>query len=150
MSAEDPMIHLPDRQCEILGITNEEIDQYPLMAAFTDVTGYAAADSLRLALVGPNGTNLQMLAALDGDEDPVLIGCATLFLVKNRIRPRMSDLELLIPLMQETARRLALGDLHAVNRRHELRENGVLTMGDDVVPDEVRAQWINADAVRNQ
>ena len=48
---------------------------------------------------------------------------------------------MLAPLAEETARRLSIGDSHTVNRRAELKNTGTLT-DDDVVPANIRLQWI--------
>ena len=83
------------------------------------------------------------MQVIDGN-DQYVMAQVCLFLVKNRIKPMFSDMVLLVPLLKETARLLGEGDITAVNRRHELRVNGVLT-ADDVVPDAVRSEWIDAD-----
>ena len=65
---------------------------------------------------------------------------AALFMVKNRLRPLASDLYMLELLALGTTQKLADGDAHAVNRRAQLRSQGVLTP-DDVMPLTVRESW---------
>ena len=67
--------------------------------------------------------------------EPLVFGQVVLFLVKNRLQPILSDTMLLHGLVLETARRLAEGDMQAVNRRFELTVAGVLNpSGHDIVP----------------
>ena len=139
----DVPVLLPREQLTEIGVTYEEVEQYPRMTKLSDKVCFATAECCRKNLVGVNGTNLQMMQVIDG-KDQYVMGQVCLFLVKNRIKPMLSDMVLLVPLLKETARRLGEGDITAVNRRHELRVNGVLT-ADDVVPGAVRSEWIDAD-----
>ena len=136
---EDVAIMLPDRQLDLLGITEETAAGYPVMKSVSDKLAYGILENSRRNLVG-RGTNLQMIEVL-GEDDRVLIGQICLYLVKNQIKPMISDLVLLVPLVQETARLLGQGDMHAVNRRRELRQSGVLT-ATGIVPRAVRAEWL--------
>ena len=66
-----------------------------------------------------------------------------LFLLKNQIKPMASDVFILAPLVEETAKRLGEGNVHAVNRRSKLIDDGVLKpAGDDIVPRAIRAAWV--------
>ena len=70
-------------------------------------------------------------------------GQVVLFLLKNQIKPMASDLLMLSSLVEETAERLGDGNVHAVNRRRELTDDGVLKpTGDIIVPDVLRAWWL--------
>ena len=129
-----------------LGVTEAEVEQYPEMVSLDDKLLYSATDSCRKALVGLHGTNLQMIAVILSNEhgEMFMHGQACLFLVKNKIKPMAKDIQLLAMLIAETARRLGEGDMHAVNRRHQLTHQGVLkpTLDDDTVPEDVRANWV--------
>lgn len=139
---EDFVIFLEKKQSAKLGVTDEQVDQYPQIVNYSDVLVFAAADACRKGLAGLDGTNLQMMDAID---DGLLLGQLCLFLVKNRIRPMASDLKMIGDMVMEVGRRLANGDLYSVNRRHQLTNNGVLhPTGDDIVPDAVRAEWLGA------
>ena len=55
----------------------------------------------------------------------------------------VNDVALLTGLVVITVERLSNGNMHAVNRPRVLMDNGILKpMGDDIVPDSVRALWI--------
>ena len=132
----------PDGKLVELGIAAEDVNQYSPIENWSDILLYSATDACRKGLVGKNGTNLEMLRVID-DNEHYVVGQVCVFLVKNQIKPMASDLFMLVMLVKETARRLADGDIHTVNRRHQLTIDGVLTpLGDDIVPDAVRATWV--------
>jgi hypothetical protein len=140
---EENVVHLPARVMAILGVTEDTVEQYPQFSHINDKMLYTITDACRKNLVGVEGTNLQMIQALDGNEDGFVMGQVCLFLVKNRIKPMNCDVFLLVPLVQITAEKLGEGDIHAVNRRRELTDEGVLKpTGDDIVPDAVRDVWV--------
>jgi hypothetical protein len=140
---EDDVLHLPARLTAMLGITEATVEQCPPYKYINDKMLYGATDASRKNLVGVEGTNLQMIEALDGNEDGYVMGQVCLYLVKNRIKPMARDVLLLVPLVQITAEKLGEGDIHAVNRRSELTDEGVLKpTGDDIVPDAVRDEWL--------
>ena len=143
MAQRDVTIHLPDYVMAEIGVTTQGVEQYPPMKGLNDKVAYAATDACRKGLVGTDGTNLQMINAINNGNEGLVIGQVCLFLVKNQIKPMASDLILLEDLVKETARRLGEGDMQAVNRRQQLTAAGVLKpAGDDVVPDAVRAEWV--------
>jgi len=143
MAEEDVLILPPQGELTRLGATEEDVEQYPQLEAYDDTMVYSVTEFCRKNLVGVDGTNLQMMEVIDG-RDEFILGQVCLFLVKNHIKPVCSDLFMLSALLKEMARRLGEGDIQTVNRRHELRANGVLT-ADDVVPDAVRSKWLEAD-----
>ena len=139
---EDFPIHLPTRIMTEMDLTTRVVERYPALTSFNDVLLYCLVDACRKSLVGTGGTNLQMINAIDNGNEGLVFGQVCLFLVKNQIKPMASDLTLLEPLVKETAIRLE-GDMHAINRRHQLTAAGVLNpAGDDIVPDAVRAGWV--------
>ena len=143
MAQRDFVIHLPDSLMAKLGVTTQDVEQYPPLKAYSDKLLYAITDACRKSLVGMDGTNLQMMDAIHNGNEGLVLGQVCLFLVKNQIKPMASDLTLLEDLVKETATRLGEGDMHAVNRRHQLTAVGVLKpAGDDIVPDAVRAEWV--------
>ena len=80
---------------------------------------------------------------IKASDAPIVVAQISLFLVKNDIKPAVSDLEMLEALAMETGRRLAKGDAHTVNRRAQLTSEGVLApFGGDVVPLAVRGEWV--------
>ena len=125
-----------------LGTTVAQVYQYPELHKLCNRLGYLTADACRKAVVGVDGTNIQMLEAISQNEE-LIMEQVCLFFVKNRIKPVLRDLELVASLMVETAERLSRGDMLAVNRRHELTNNRVLKpKGDDIVPDALRDSWV--------
>ena len=143
MAQQDFPIHLPDSLMEPLGLTTQDVEQYPPIKAYSDKLLYAITDACRKSLVGTEGTNLQMIDAILNGNEGLVLGQVCLFLVKNQIKPMASDLFLLVDLVKVTATRLGEGDMHAVNRRQQLTAEGVLKpAGDDIVPDAVRAEWV--------
>ncbi|KAL3913568.1 MAG: hypothetical protein SGARI_000592 [Bacillariaceae sp.] len=141
----DDVVHPPDSKMAELGVTPAIINEYPEMVSYTDVLGYAACDFARNYFVGVDGTNLQMIELMGNNEngEALMAAQVCLFLVKNRIKPKVRDLDLVGGLATETARRLGVGDFHTVNRRRTLINEGVLTVA-GVVPHAIRAQWLVA------
>ena len=139
---EDFAIIPSDAELTKLGITAQAVEQYPQLKAYQDIQHYAIADACRKALVGNDGTNLQMINVIRENEKLVQ-SQVVLFLLKNQIKPMASDLLMLSSLVEETAERLGDGNVHAVNRRRKLTDDGVLKpTGDDIVPDALRASWL--------
>jgi hypothetical protein len=138
----DPPLLPPNSQLESLGVTDDDVMEYPTLVVYDDKLFCAMVDCCRKHFVGVDGTNLQMIDTI-GENEGTYMCQVSMFLVKNRIKPLASDVMLLAPGVQETAKRLGHGDIHAVNRRHQLTGEGVLKpAGDDIVPDAVRVVWI--------
>ena len=145
--AQQQQLILPPAVLAALGITVQDVqgEEHDQINFFSDVMGYAAADSCRKALVGVQGTNLQMLSLVE-DDDATMLVQVVLWVLKNKMKPTADEVYMLLMLTGETARRLGDGDMHAVNRRHDLTANGVLKpTGDDVVPDEIRYEWVKPE-----
>ena len=139
---QDPAIIPSDAELTKLGITAQAVQQYPQLKAYHDIQHYAIADACRKALVGNDGTNLQMINVIRENEKLVQ-SQVVLFLLKNQIKPMASNVFILAPLVEETAKRLGEGNVHAVNRRSKLIDDGVLKpAGDDIVPRAIRAAWV--------
>ena len=143
MADEDILLLPPDEELTKLGATKQDVEQYPPLQKISDILHYAAAEACRKALVGENGTNLQMMDVMSNGDNMLVAGQVCLFLVRNQIKPMVNDVALLTGLVEITVERLSNGNMHAVNRRRGLMDNGILKpMGDDIVPDSVRALWI--------
>ena len=143
MADEDFLLLPPDEELAKLGATKQDVEQYPPLQNVPDTLHCAAADACRKALVGEDGTNLQMIDVISVGNNVLVAGQVCLFLVKNKIKPMAKHVAILAGLVELTAERLGSGSMHAVNRRRELTNNGVLKpTGDDIVPDSVRALWI--------
>lgn len=139
---QNPVVLPPADQLALLGLTEEDVDGFPEITAFTDVLGYVATDACRKGVVGVGGTNLQMVEFLENNEF-IEIAQVLLFLLKNRIKPLADDVVLIATLVVETGRRLGEGDMQAVNRRHALTRNGVVKpRGDDIVGEDLRMMWV--------
>ena len=140
MADEDFLLLPPDEELAKLGATKQDVEQYPPLKKMSDILHYAAADACRKAFVGEDGTNLQMMDVMSVGDNLLVAGQVCLFLVKNKIKPMANHVAVLAGLVEITAERLGNGNMHAVNRRRELTNNGVLKpTGDDIVPDSVRA-----------
>ena len=134
-------VTIPEAQLARIGLTSDEVAGFPMTNKHTDVLGHGIAELARKSIVGVDGTNIQMVEAI-GNDDDLYTGQAALYLAKNHLNPTAGDVAMLAPLAEETARRLlSLGDSHTVNRRAELKNTGILT-DDDVVPANIRLQWI--------
>ena len=139
---EDFAIIPSDAELTKLGITAQAVEQYPQLKNYQDIQHYAIADACRKALVGNDGTNLQMINVIRENEELVR-GQVVFFLLKNQIKPMAFDVFVLSSLVEETAKRLGEGDVHTVNRRSKLIDDGVLKpAGDDIVPRAIRAAWV--------
>ena len=139
---EDFAIIPSDTELTKLGITAQAVEQCPQLKAYQDIQHYAIADACRKVLVGNDGTNLQMINVIRENEELVR-GQVILFLLKNQIKPMASDVFVLSSLVEQTAKRLGEGDVHTVNRRSKLIDDGVLKpAGDDIVPRAIRAAWV--------
>lgn len=140
MDAENTPILLPDRKMTELGLTQEDVNGYPTVKSYDDVLGFAVAEACRKALVGSDGTNLQMIEAI-GDRDELIFGQVVLFLVKNQIKPMTDDMLIIGLMVKGIACRLGEGNMRTVNRRAQLKAEGVLT-ATDIVSAEVRMKWL--------
>ena len=139
---QDLAIIPSDAELTKLGITARAVEQYPQLKKYQDIQHYAMADACRKALVGNDGTNLQMINVICENAELVR-GQVVLFLLKNQIKPMASDVFVLSSLVEETAKRLGEGDVHTVNRRSKLIDDGVLKpAGDDIIPRAIRAAWV--------
>ena len=135
----------PANRLAALGPTVPVVHQFPVISACSDKLFCCALDACRKELVGVIGTPVNLKTMVEENGDEVLLVPLSVFLCQNRIKPVACDVLLLQGLVMEAARRLSEGDMHAVNRRSYLTSHGVLTpLGGDVVPEAVRAEWVNA------
>ena len=142
--AADPPVYPARRQMLLERLTIAMASRYPRMQRYSDKLGYLLADACRKAFVGIQGTNIEMMDFIKASDVPIVVAQISLFLVKNQIKPAVSDLAMLEALAMETGRRLAKGDAHTVNRRAQLTSEGVLApFGGDVVPLAVRGEWVD-------
>ena len=142
--ATDPPLYPSRRQMRRNGLTIAMASRFPRMQRYSDKLGFLAIDACRKAFVGVQGTNIETMDFIKASDAPIVVAQISLFLVKNDIKPAVSDLEMLEALAMETGRRLAKGDAHTVNRRAQLTSEGVLApFGGDVVPLAVRGEWVD-------
>ena len=138
----DVVVHLTDSIMEQLGVTKEEVEEHPAMTRHDYKLIFAVTEACRKALVGEEGSISQLLAVPQLNEG-LAIGPACLFLVKNRIKPLARDVLFLADMVKVSAKRLSELDLVAITRCLALFVDGTLShTGDDVVPDNVRAEWL--------
>ena len=141
--ATDPPLYPSRRQMRLNGLTIAMASRFPRMQRYSDKLGFLAIDACRKAFVGVQGTNIETMDFIKASDAPIVVAQISLFLVKNDIKPAVSDLAMLEALAMETGRRLAKGDAHTVNRRAQLTSEGVLApVGGDVVPLAVRGEWV--------
>ena len=78
-----------------------------------------------------------------GENKGLVSAQVVFYLLKNQIKPMASDVFVVSSLVEETAKHLGEGNVHAVNRRSKLIDDGVLKpAGDDIVPRAIRAAWV--------
>ena len=133
----------PDRiMVEILGL---QIPLFPSLEGWNDKLHFAGFEAAKKGLVGEEASVEDFMARIAGEDGtPLVVAQMSRFFVLNRMQPRAGDLFMLAPLVEETGRRLKANDAHAVARRLELIDDGVVKpTGDDIVPEAVRAVWIN-------
>ena len=82
--------------------------RFPRMQRYSDKLGYLLADACRKAFVGIQGTNIEMMDFIKASDVPIVVAQVSLFLVRNRIKPAVSDLVMLEALAVETGRRFWL------------------------------------------
>ena len=140
--ANVPMIP-PDRI--MVEILNLQIPHYPTLEGWNDRLLFAGFEAAKKGLVGEEASVEDFMARIAGEDGtPLVVAQMSKFFVLNRMQPRAGDLFMLALLVEETSRRLKANDDHAVARRLELIDDGVVKpTGDDIVPEAVRAVWIN-------
>ena len=123
---------------------------FPKIKFYNDKLVFLIIDSARKLVVGNEGTHIQ-LRDLIAEREELMYGAVSLLLVQNKIKPMLSDISLMSPAALEGLNRLCDGDMHAVNRRTQLIQEGVVKPdGNNVAPAAVRNEWLPAPTRRRR